>query len=105
MLNWFANRWNDFIDFLWRLVLSVYDMLKDFFIWVMEQLTNVGILVLNSIAGLLSGLDVVSYWSALPPETAYFLNMIGLSQALGMIITAIGIRLILQLIPFTRLGS
>lgn len=105
MLDWFANRWNDFIDFTWRLVLSIYDLLKDFFIWLMEQLTNVGLLVLDSLSGLLSGLDVTSYWSGIPPETAYFLNQIGLSQALGMIITALGIRIILQLIPFTRLGS
>ena len=105
MLEWFANRWNDFIDFMWQLVLSLFQMLKDFFIWVIEQLSNLGLMLLESVGSLLSGLDVASYWGLLPPETAHFLNAIGISQALGMIVTCLGIRMLLQLIPFTRLGS
>lgn len=105
ILDWFANRWNDMIDFVWRIVLSIYDMLKDFFIWILEQLSNVGLMVLNGLGSMFTGLDVGSYWGAIPPETAYFLNIIGLSQAMGMIITCLGIRIILQMIPFVRWGS
>lgn len=105
ILDWFANRWNDMIDFLWRIVLSLYDMLKDLFIWILEQLSNVGLMVLDGVGSLLSGLDVASYWGGIPPETAYYLNIIGLSQGLGMIITCLGIKFILQMIPFVRWGS
>jgi len=105
MLDWLANRWNDFIDFMWQLVLSVFDMLKDFFIWVLEQLMDLVILALDGLDALVSGLDIASYFSIIPPETAYMLSQIGISQALGIIVTALTIRFILQLIPFVRLGS
>lgn len=104
MLDWFANRWNDFIDFMWKLLLSVFDMLKDFFIWIMESIMDIAIGLLNGVGAMMSGLDIAQY-SGLPPETAYTLNQIGLSQAMGMVITCIGIRFILQTIPFVRWGS
>lgn len=105
ILDWFANRWNDMIDFVWRIVLSLFDMLKDLFIWIVEQLSNLGLMVLEGVGVLSDSLDVASYWGLIPPETAYFLNIIGLSQAMGMIITCLGIRFILQMIPFVRWGS
>lgn len=105
MLDWLASRFNDFVDFMWRLVLSLFDMLKDFFIWIMEQLINIGLLLLDSVGLMLEGLDIASYWGLIPPETAYFLNAIGISQAVGMIVTCLGIRFLLQIIPFVRWGS
>jgi len=105
MLDWLANRWNDFIDFLWRLVLSLYDLLKDFFIWIMESLLDVGLLMLDGVGGLMTGLDVTQYFSAIPPETSFILSQIGLSQATGMIVTCLAVRFTLQMIPFVRWGS
>jgi len=105
MLDWFANRWNDFIDFMWKLMLSLFDMLKDFFIWIMESLMDVALLMLDGVGAMMSGLDVAQYMSFLPPETISTLSQIGLSQAMGMIITCISIRFILQMIPFVRWGS
>lgn len=105
MLDWLANRWNDLVDFLWQLVLSLFDMLKDFFIWIMETLLDVAIVMLDGVGFMMDGLDIAQYISALPPETSYMLSQIGLSQAMGMIITCISIRFILQTIPFVRWGS
>jgi len=105
MLDWLANTYNEFIDFLYRLLLSLVTILEDFFIWSLEQLLSVGELLLNSVGSLMSGLDIASYFSLIPPETAYYLNILGVSQALGMIATCLGIRFLLQLIPFVRWGS
>lgn len=105
MLDWFVGAFNDFIDFLYRLLLTLFDMLKDIFIWIMEQLLNLGQLLLSGMGSLLSGLDIASYWSLIPPETGYYLNVLGVSQAPGMIVTALSIRFLLQLIPFVRWGS
>ena len=105
MIDWLAGRWNAFVDFLWQLVLSVFDMLKDLFFWVLEQLFNVGLLILDGMGSMLTGLDVASYWSEIPPETAYILTATGFSQAIGVIITALMIRFTLQMIPFVRWGS
>ena len=105
MLDWLAQRWNDFVDFMWRLVLSLFDMFKDFFIWIMESLLDVAIVMLDGVGALMNGLDVAQYFSALPPETSYMLSQVGLSQAMGMVITSISVRFILQTIPFVRWGS
>ncbi|NQZ89068.1 MAG: DUF2523 domain-containing protein [Colwellia sp.] len=105
MLDWMAEAYNDFVDFTYRLLLSLMDMLKDLFIWMLEQLMNVGKLLLDSVGELMSGLDIAKYFAMIPPETGYYLNVLGVSQAMGMIVTCLGIRFLLQLIPFVRWGS
>ena len=54
MLDFFANLWNDFVDFIWRIVLSLFDMLKDFFIWIIEQLMSVAVSLLEGMSTALS---------------------------------------------------
>jgi hypothetical protein len=105
MLDWFAETYNDFIDFLYRLLLSLMDMLKDIFLWIMEQLLDVGKLLLDGVGSMMSGLDISQYFEMIPPETGYYLNLLGVSQGMGMIVTCLAVRFLLQLIPFTRLGS
>jgi hypothetical protein len=105
MLDWFANKWNEFVDFMWRLVLSFADMLKDFFIWIFETIMTGVISLIDGLASLLDGLAVAGHFGALPPETAHMLSQLGLTEAMGMIITALTVRFILQLIPLVRLGS
>jgi hypothetical protein len=105
MLDWLASRFNDIIDFFWRLVLSIFDMLKDLFYFIIEALMMVGVTILNGLGSLMSGLDIAPFFSALPAETLSIMTQIGISQALGMIVTCLGIRFILQMIPFVRWGS
>lgn len=105
MLDWFAQRWNEFIDFMWRLVLSIFDMLKDFFIWIMDGLMTIAVAMLDTVGSIMSGLDIAQYMAFLPPETTSMLSQVGLSQAMGMIVTCISVRFILQTIPFVRWGS
>lgn len=105
MLDWLASRFNDIIDFFWRLVLSVFDMLKDLFYFIIDALLSVGVGILDGLGVLMSGLDIAPFITALPPETLSIMTQIGISQALGMIVTCLGIRFILQMIPFVRWGS
>jgi hypothetical protein len=105
MLEWLSETYNSFIDFLYQLLLSLMDMLKDIFIWALDQLMNVGKLMLDGVGSLMSGLDIAQYFEMIPPETGYYLNLLGVSQAMGMIATCLAIRFLLQLIPFVRWGS
>ncbi|HDM8072463.1 TPA: DUF2523 domain-containing protein, partial [Vibrio harveyi] len=43
--------------------------------------------------------------TSIPPTVAWVFAAVGLPQCLSIILAAITIRLLLQLIPFTRLGS
>ncbi|MDX2367539.1 MAG: DUF2523 family protein [Colwellia sp.] len=105
MLDWLASRFNDIIDFFWRLVLSIFDMLKDLFYFIIESLLSVGVVMLDGIGLLMNGLDIAQYMTMLPPETTNMLSQVGLGQAMGMIVTCLTVRFVLQTIPFVRWGS
>lgn len=105
MLNWLAETWNEFVDFMYSLVLTVFDILKDFFFWILEQIFDLVLHLLDGLGSLFSGLDIAQYISAIPPGTAHIMSQIGFSTAMGMIVTSLTIRFFLQLIPFVRFGS
>ncbi|MOA59084.1 hypothetical protein D3C78_1836160 [compost metagenome] len=53
-----------------------------------------------------SGIDAsLGAWGAIPAEVLNVLGLLGAGEAVAIIISAIGVRMLLQLIPFTRLGS
>jgi len=105
MLDWLAERWNAFVNFSWQLVLSLLDLLKDFFFWCLETLMDVGLFLLDGVGAMMEGLDIAKYFTMLPPEALYMLKITGFSEAMGMIVTCIGIRFVIQMIPFVRWGS
>lgn len=105
MLQWFQDRWVEFKEFMWSLVLSVFDMLKDLFYFMFESIMDLSLLAMEGLDQYFDGLNITAYLTNIPSNVAYVLNAIGVPQALTMIMTAITIRLLLQLIPFTRLGS
>ena len=83
---------------------SLWDILKDIFSWVVEQFLQIGV----SAAGSLDVGQMQSagqWWSGLPSDVLNILGLIGFGTATSIIAAAISIRLVLQLIPFTRLGS
>lgn len=96
LVNWFAGLFKNVFVALW-------DILKDVFSWLLEQLFDVVIYAVSSID--VSALNNVEGWGSLPSEVINVLGLLGVGAASGVIVAAIGIRLVLQLIPFTRLGS
>lgn len=97
VLVWFA-------DLFVSIFVAVWDVCKDAFSWCFEQLLDVAISGITALD--LSGLD--SYAQAggsLPAALLNILALLGVGTAISIITAAIGIRIVLQLIPFTRLGS
>lgn len=105
LLNWLQEKFVELQQFLYSLVLTLFDILKDIFFFIMESLFDLSILIVKGLDSLFSGLDLASYINALPPEVKFYASAIGLSEATAMIISAIAIRFLLQLIPFVRFGS
>lgn len=103
--DWAAKKWDDFVDFLYRLMLTLFDFLKDFLWWCLENLMLVAVSLLKSLDDLFGSLSPLQYIDSIPPEMGYFLNAIGFNQSIGMVVAALSIRFVLQLIPFVRLGS
>ena len=105
MIPLFFSYIDEIRNFSWMILLSLGDMLKDLGCLAFEATMDLSISILNGMGSLFAGLNIAQYFSSLPTEVLYFANVCGIGQCLGMIITSVSIRLILQLIPFTRLGS
>lgn len=83
---------------------AAWDLLRDAVCWPFDQVTDIVVSAVESLD--MGGLrQYTAAWGALPAEILNILGLVGVGEAAGIIVTAIGIRLVLQLIPFTRLGS
>jgi ABC-type transporter Mla MlaB component len=81
---------------------AAWDMLTDVVCWVFEQCMTV---VVSAISGIDTSSLSSTAWGSLPTDVVNVMQLVGVGTAVGIIGAAIGIRLLLQLIPFTRLGS
>jgi hypothetical protein len=83
---------------------ALWDLFQDGVCWTFDGFLSLSINILSAFD--FSGLTAYAgQWAGLPSGTIEVLGAVGISQASGIVITAIGIRLMLQLVPFTRLGS
>lgn len=83
---------------------AAWDMLSDLMCWGFDGLLGIVATAMDAID--LSGLNgAFGSWSQLPPELINAMGLLGVGACSVIIVAAIGIRLTLQLIPFTRLGS
>ena len=129
MLQWLKQSVSDFFDWLTRWPTEFVDWLRDtllaWYLWTSDLIRA----IFTSASDFLSdafcfvidkGLDIVKAGMdsvdvsalsgfadgvQLPPEIVNVMQLAGVGAATTIIVTAIGIRLVLQLIPFTRLGS
>lgn len=92
-------------EFLKAMLLTVFDMLKDLFCFFFDMLMSLMISILSGLGSLFSALNFSNSMDGLPSEVLNIIGLVGLGQCMGFIVTALIIRISLQLIPFTRLGS
>lgn len=105
LTGWFISVWDNFIHFMKSLVLTLFDMLKDVFYFILESLFGLVQVALDGMGHLFNGMNFAQYISAIPDDVSNILGLLGVGQAMTMIVGAIVIRVLLQLIPFVRLGS
>ncbi|MBO9679250.1 MAG: DUF2523 domain-containing protein [Acidovorax sp.] len=96
IIKWFADLAVDVFKAAW-------DFVKDFLCWCIDELLGLVVKAVNAVD--FSGLQGFVSGSDLPSEILNVLSLCGVGTAVGIITTAIAVRLVLQLIPFTRLGS
>lgn len=93
-----------FLDLSKELVSALWDIFKDGVSWAFDQFLGVTITALSAVD--VSGFAAYSNsWGSLPSEIINIMGLLGVGQASAIIMSAVVIRLALQLIPFTRLGS
>lgn len=96
-LEWIGQLWVAIFEAAW-------DLLRDAACWVVEEALKVAVAAVQQLdtSGITSSLGA---WGSVPAEVMNILALLGVGKAVTIIGAAIGIRLVLQLIPFTRLGS
>lgn len=83
---------------------SLWTMIKDVFYWLMDTVWGFAISLMDTVGQALT-FNPATYISALPAETVNIMAAVGIGEATTIIVAAITVRLFLQMIPFTRLGS
>lgn len=97
LLKWFS-------DIFVAIFAAAWDMLSDVFCWLLEGMLGIVATAANALD--VSQLEGFSNMTGdMPAEIVNVMQLAGLGTASQIVIAAIGIRLVLQLIPFTRLGS
>lgn len=103
-----VNTWNSFwvaiIALVEKIFTSVWIMLKDFFLWVFDQLMSLVVALLSDVdlSAITQNLIV---FNQIPEDILNILGLLGFSQCMSIIGGALVARIFLQLIPFVRLGS
>lgn len=105
-----VDKIDSFIDWFFLLIPNLVKaflvMLKDLFLWSLEQILSLAKSLIDGITGFDAIVSqAATIWAGVPADVMVVLQTIGLGSALAIIAAAILIRLALQLIPFVRLGS
>lgn len=91
-----------FLSVFKQIFVDMWNLVTDMFCWVLDSVLSLAASIVSAIS---IPFDPGTYYSMIPAEMANVLGLIGIPQALSMIVAALVIRFLLQLIPFVRLGS
>ena len=107
MLDWLKNRLVAIVQWIADLFVGVFtalwDLLTDIFSWCIDKLLGLAVSALSSIT--FDGLDKYNPENSFTSEMLNIMGLIGAGEASSILVAAFGVRFLLQLIPFTRLGS
>ena len=94
------------IDVLKALISAAWIFFKDVFFFIVETFLGLASAALGALGSMFTSLpSLATYIADVPVDMLNMIGLIRLPEALAIIISALGIRILLQVIPFTRLGS
>lgn len=108
VLGWILDKivtfWSKIAGLAVAVFTALWDLASDLVCWTFDSALGLVVSIMSAFdfSALSSALGA---WASLPVMTIEVLEAVGLTTAFGLVVTAIGIRIVLQLIPFTRLGS
>jgi hypothetical protein len=100
MLIWLIAQTEWFQEFSYELILTLKDMFNDLFIYIFTTTMSGFFTIISSLGDLFAVIDVAPFLTALPNEVLWGMEIVGFTQAMGIIGTAYTIRFVLRLIPF-----
>ena len=107
--DWVKAQFFAFLDWLYNLavaaVSTLFAMLKDVGLWLFEQLLDLVTVILGALSFDLGAFDAQQYLGQVGADVLNVMGLVGIDTAVSVIVAAILVRVLLQLVPFTRLGS
>jgi hypothetical protein len=104
IIDTFVSFWAALVGLVEKVFTSLLTMLKDVLLWVLDQLLSLVTTLLGAV-----DLSAISQdygiFQQIPDSTLNMMGLCGFAQCMGIVGGAIIIRILLQLIPFVRLGS
>ncbi|HZY18630.1 MAG TPA: DUF2523 family protein [Ramlibacter sp.] len=94
-----------FSDLFVAVFTAAYDLLRDVPAWCFDQVLSVAVSAVTALDTSALSNAAAGGWGSIPAEVSNILSLLGVGTAITIITAAIGVRLVLQLVPFTRLGS
>lgn len=104
LVGFFKGLWDNFLKFMRDVVATIFDAITEVFYLILDMTLQLVIAVLSTFDHI-GSFAIGPLLNQLPPESKQMLAAVGFTEAMGMIAAALVIRLIMQLIPFVRLGS
>ncbi|EAS43491.1 VSK receptor [Photobacterium profundum] len=96
---------NYILELFKKLVTTLYDIFNDLFLFIFDSVMTAILLLLDSLSEMLDFIDFSKYYDALPSDFIDAAAAVGLHEVFTIYLSAHGVKLLLQLIPFVRLGS
>lgn len=103
--DFFFDIFKAFTDFLKAMLLTVFDMLKDLFYFCFDMLLGFLVGIFSAFSNLFNQVTFANMFNGFPEQTLNIMGLLGFGECIGLIVSSLIIRMTLQLIPFTRLGS
>ena len=100
----FEDLMNWFTEIFGEVALTFFAMLMDLFLFIVDSLFTAFSFLLDTLASSLEFMNPLQWMDLIPAETMNMMNLVGISEAMSIIISATSIKLILQIIPFIGLG-
>ncbi|TOB31098.1 VSK receptor, partial [Vibrio parahaemolyticus] len=66
-MEWLVDLFNKLLVFLYQLLISLVNMLKDLFFWAVEQIMAMVNLLLSGVFSLFAPVDMSQYMTSIPP--------------------------------------
>ncbi|MCV5940579.1 VSK receptor, partial [Escherichia coli] len=66
-MEWLVDLFNKLLVFLYQLLISLVNMLKDLFFWAVEQIMAMVSLLLSGVFSLFAPVDMSQYMTSIPP--------------------------------------
>lgn len=86
-------------EFVVWILTPIYNVLKSFFLWLWDLILTFVSWILNALPFDEDLFDISFIWDAIPDTLLWMLNELEFDKGFLILVTAIGIRLLLNLIP------